>query len=419
MNKYKKSIILFAAAIFGCMQSFSQSADFASFAERQDSLMVSAYKAKNPNEYKKYLREFDARYDTLSKEDKRDFIGYRYNSYYNLCCTYSLLNQKDSAVRYFAMAVDAGMVDYSHVLEDSDLNNIRQEPEFKAKLQYVKSVGDYKFILQHAGAYNTAEKQTLPAFTYDSANDPNLVLLRKTLNLDSIAGQAGEVNRILNLMHWLHNLIPHDGEHGNPVVKNALSMINECKQTDRGLNCRGLATVLNECYLSMGFKSRFVTCLPKDSLHIDPDCHVIDMVWSNDLKKWLWIDPTFNAYVMDENGNLLSIEEVRERLVNNKPLILNPDANWNNRNTETHADYLDYYMSKNLYMLECAVNSTYNTETIEPNKTVEYVRLIPLDYFDKSLTKEEAQPASRAHGGVYHWDVYKTNNPDYFWQAPQ
>jgi hypothetical protein len=71
----------------------------------------------------------------------------------------------------------------------------------------------------------------------------------------------------------------------NPAVKNAMSMIAVCKRDNRGLNCRGLATVLNECYLAMGFKSRFVTCLPKDSLNIDPDCHVINAVYSNTLKK--------------------------------------------------------------------------------------------------------------------------------------
>jgi hypothetical protein len=378
-------------------------------------MMHNEYYAKNPDEYKKYLHEFEKRYDTLSKEDKKNFIGYRYNSYYNLCCTYSILNQKDSALYYFNKTIDAGKLDYNHFLGDSDLNNIRQEPEFKAKLNYVRSLVDYKYILQHAGKYNTSEQQNLPIFTYQSANDSNLVLLKKSFNLDSIAGHAGEVNRILNLMHWVHNLIPHDGNHGNPVVKNALSMINECKRDERGLNCRGLATVLNECYLAMGFKSRFVTCLPKDSLKVDNDCHVINMVYSNDLKKWIWIDPTFDAYVMDEKGNLLGIEDVRERLVNNKPIILNPDANWNNKMTETHANYLDYYMSKNLYLLECPVNSEYNTETIEPNKTVEYVDLIPLDYFDKSLSDKTTTDTKSGYKMIKH----KTNNSGYFWQAPK
>ncbi len=79
-------------------------------------------------------------------------------------------------------------------------------------------------------------------------------------------------------------------------------MIAVCRKDNRGLNCRGLATVLNECYLAMGFSSRLVFRLPKDSLGVDPDCHVINMVFVPSLKKWIWTDPTNDAYVMNERG---------------------------------------------------------------------------------------------------------------------
>ena len=32
------------------------------------------------------------------------------------------------------------------------------------------------------------------------------------------------------------------------------------------------------------------------------DCHVINVVYSATLDKWVWVDPTFDAYVVDENG---------------------------------------------------------------------------------------------------------------------
>src|SRR5437588_7368807 len=111
------------------------------------------------------------------------------------------------------------------------------------------------------------------------------------------------------------------------------------------------------------------------------------MVYSNDLHKWLWIDPTFDAYVMNEKGDLLSIEEVRDRIINDKPIILSPEANWNHKVSETKDYYLYYYMAKNLYMLECPVSSEYDAETKGAGKTITYVRLIPLDYFRKSLEK--------------------------------
>lgn len=268
--------------------------------------------------------------------------------------------------------------------------------------------------LQNADKYNLNEKRELPKFTYQSVDNPNLITLKKAFNLDSIAGQGNEVSKILNLLHWIHDLVPHDGNHENPIVKNALSMITECKRDNRGLNCRGLATVLNECYLAIGIQSRFVTCLPKDSLGIDNDCHVIDMVYSKEMKKWLWIDPTFDAYVMNEKGELLSIEEVRERIITNKPLIINPDANWNHKISEEKEYYLYSYMAKNLYKLKCHLNSEFDAETRGQGKTETYITLLPLEYFKQSPIKSEKEDKETKTTFIN----YLTTNPKIFWEKP-
>jgi hypothetical protein len=334
------------------------------------------------------------------------------NIYYNLTCIYSLSNNKSSALTYFKKAIDAGYNDYGHVQTDTDLDNIRKEKDFAVLNKKLKQTGDYLSILKRAGKYNLSDNRPFPKFSYQASDNPNLVALRKGFNLDSIAGQGTDVLKILNLLHWIHDLVPHDGMNGNPEVKNAMSMLEICKKESRGLNCRGLALVLNECYLSMGIKSRVVTCLPKDSLKIDQDCHVINSVYSESLKKWLWIDPTFDAYVMNEKGELLSIEEVRERLISDKPLILNPDANWNNQSTQTKENYLENYMAKNLYILECHSSSEYNMETSSEGKTFNYIRLLPLDYFEQKPDKSE----EKGETNNTLWITYKTNNPNVFWE---
>ena len=111
---------------------------------------------------------------------------------------------------------------------------------------------------------------------------------------------------------------------------------------------------------------------------------------------------------------MLSIEEVRERIINGKPLILNPDANWNHRTTQTKENYLMNYMAKNLYMLECSASSEYNLETQEKEKIREYIRLLPLDYFKQLPDKEISE------NKAYDSEVitYKTNNPKAFWAKP-
>ena len=266
-------------------------------------------------------------------------------------------------------------------------------------------------ILKGAEKYDYSDSRFIPEFTYQSEDNPNLIRIRQILKLDSIAGSGNELSQIFNLLHWIHNLIRHDGNSDTPNSRNAIDLIEICKIENRGVNCRMLATILNECYLSMGIKSRHVTCMPKE-MQFD-DCHVINMVYSKDLNKWIWIDPSFAAYVMDEKGNLLGIQEVRERLIKGQPLILNADANWNRESLQTKEYYLDYYMAKNLYRLQCPLSSEYNSETWEDGKDATYVELLPLDGIEQTPQKNES-----TNQGMKHI-LYKTNNPDLFWGKPQ
>ena len=126
------------------------------------------------------------------------------------------------------------------------------------------------------------------------------------------------------------------------------------------------------------------------------------------------MDPTNDAYVMDEKGELLGIEEVRKRIINDQPLILNPTANWNNRVSKNKEDYLYDYMAKNLYMLQCNVASEYNAETIKNGKSIEYVTLVPLEYFNQQSKNRDVKDEKNN----VSYNFFQTNNPDYFWQRP-
>lgn len=277
----------------------------------------------------------------------------------------------------------------------------------------IKYEPSYLDILRGAKEYNFNEENNIPRFTYQDSSNINLKELRIGFNLDSIAGKGNELSGILNLMHWIHDLIPHDGNHENPAIKNAMSMIRTCNKEERGLNSRGLATVLNECYLSIGIKSRFVTCMPKDSVF--NDCHVINMVFSNDLNEWIWIDPTHDGYIINENGDMLGVEETRRQLIEGGILVLNPDANWNHKSSTVREYYLFEYMAKNLYRFECPLRSEYNFETKKRGKTVEYVELIPLDGYNQQPKYNKRK--SKKSGVTYI--TYKTNNPNEFWLKPE
>lgn len=316
---------------------------------------------------------------------------------YNVACLYSLKNDTANALRMLDLSYEFNPIgqSYVHIQGDTDLDNVRHTTHFAQYAQRVRQQTDYLYILRQAPAYTTGASQQTRRFTYAPATDPNLVGIREYFKLDSIAGNGDEISRIKNIMYWLHDAIRHDGSSGIPnVPRTAIDIYKACKAENRGLNCRGMAIVLSELYLAMGYPARFMTCQSK-AYDTDPDCHVICVVWSKQLGKWVWMDPSFAAYVSDENGQLLSIAEVRERLRDGRPLVLNEDANWNHKVKQTKEEYLESYMAKNLYYLSCYIDLRANTE----NGSTKSVSL---------------QPAGH-HANI---SEIVTSDDAWFWQAP-
>ena len=267
----------------------------------------------------------------------------------------------------------------------------------------IKSIPSYLETLQQAGGYKKSDTvEGLPNFQYETPENGRMKDVKKYFKLDSIAGTGDEISKILNIMYWVHNNITHDGSNYALAEFSSIDLYHYHKATGKGINCRHLAIALNEMYLSMGWKSRYVTCLPKSDYDQDSDCHVINSVWVESLQKWIWIDPTFAAYVKDENGNFLSISEVRERLIDGRPVVLNEDANWNNKSKQTKEGYLMKYMAKNLYWLQAAVHNQFNPESRYRNNMNSYVSLLPIGYTRSYM---------ESLGTITH-------DPEYFWQKP-
>lgn len=274
---------------------------------------------------------------------------------------------------------------------------------------------DYIGILKKWDAYNPEERVSLQNFQYQSSNHPELAALRKDFKLDSIAGFGTEVSRLLNILHWVHNTVKHDGSIESGIEEvNARTIITTAMQKGIGVSCGELSTTLNECYLAMGWASRKVYCLPLDSAGNDHDSHVINAVYLSSQKKWIWVDPTHDAYVMDENGELLSIAEVRDRLITGKPMIVNPDANWNHRSSTVKSYYLMKYMAKNLYMLYSPLSNEFGYESKNKQHTVEYVYLVPLNHPKKRESRKEIYRAYIGRNVV----INNISNAEWFWKPP-
>ena len=249
-------------------------------------------------------------------------------------------------------------------------------------------------------------------FTYADSSDENLRVLRDTYDLKTIAGQGPELDQIINLSRWVFNLIGHADNPEFPIEINAFTVIRMATIENRTINCYLKTVVLNEVFLSMGFASRQTHLLPHS--HEEDESHFITSVYSQTLGKWLWMDPDFGLYLIDEKGTILGYPEIRKRLISGDPLVeynLRTDKGMLSKVWDIFicwieaADY-QWYLSKNIFKVRCQQVSMFNQRS-NPEKV--YVELIPDGYRDELLNILVVTERRK---------IIHINDEQLFWQAP-
>ncbi len=287
-----------------------------------------------------------------------------------------------------AMAEAAGLTELQTKIKEA-IEYANGLEDLRPKLDILKASPEYKAV-----------SDTTFSFSYAQPSDSLLTLSRQHFNLDSIAGNGDDISRIKNLLYWVHDLVRHDGSSQWPDCRfNLRELAQVCHDENRGVNCRFMAMMLTEALLAEGIPARYLTCESK-AWNSDTDCHVICVAWSESLNKWVWVDPTFAAFVTDENGLMLHPGEVRYRLQHDLPLAVNKDANWNHKSDVAKEYYLDEYMAKNLYIISCNTINQAEPEGRTSHPKGKGVALVPV-------------------GSNYTNAHFITTDYEQFWQSPQ
>ena len=208
-------------------------------------------------------------------------------------------------------------------------------------------------------------------FTYEHGH-PKLIELCDTYSIKQIAGNNGELSQAINLLNWLSDNTFHISNYAGDVRLNSLGLLKySYKQgIERGLNCQCLATILTECCLSIGLKARTLYIMPFSPY--DEDNHVVTMVFITHLDKWIMLDPSYNAYLIDENGKILSPWEARQLLSGQEKIKPCETYNYNGDYTgeisgEPPQYYIEY-MAKDLFWFFCAEKNTFNSAGLDFNQ---------------------------------------------------
>jgi hypothetical protein len=249
-------------------------------------------------------------------------------------------------------------------------------------------------------------------FTYAAATDQNLARLRKLYDLDTIAGQGPEVERIVNLARWVFQLTGHANEPEIPKELNAFNLIHLAKDEHMQINCYMKTIILNEVYLATGWPSRQTHLLPSEKE--EEASHFTTSVYARSLGKWIMMDPDLGAYMTDEKGTILGVAEIRSRMIAGRPLRVKDlvDAgrlesarnDWSN--FTRGVDYL-WFLSDFLFKIQCPKRSVFN-QASEPKRVM--IELIPDGYREELLQEPRTDERGRK--------IISINDQGLFWQKP-
>lgn len=262
--------------------------------------------------------------------------------------------------------------------------------EYRYELQLEECVD----LLRTAGPYRTE-----PAASYRFAYRQDSVRAREIrdyFRLDTLADPAASTwERSLATARFVAANIPHENQKIYPERCDATGLWEYTRSVEGAFNCRLHAILLHELLLAQGVTNRFVTCLPADSL--DWDCHVVNIVWLPERRKWAMIDSDQSAFVTDPAGTPLSLAEMRERYLADAPMQVHPllgDAR--------DLAYYRSYWAKNLYWFSCWEETGYGREDARRKEEGRMVNLLPEGFGGFRRDRDEIA----------------TSDAERFWAAP-
>ncbi|WP_126970383.1 transglutaminase-like domain-containing protein [Gynurincola endophyticus] len=153
----------------------------------------------------------------------------------------------------------------------------------------------------------------------------NLVALRKEYQLDSIVKDSKtDFEKLSKIQSWVQGRWKHDGENV-PEYNDAMYILKEAEK-GRRFRCVEYSIVANQCLAALGFRVRTLGLMAKDISDVKwGGGHVVNEVYLDDIKKWVFIDPQYDV-ITTYNGQPLNAVELQYCIANAKDFeLVNPN----------------------------------------------------------------------------------------------
>ena len=197
--------------------------------------------------------------------------------------------------------------------------------------------------------------------------------IRDYFQLDTLYEETASTwEKTLAIARFVATNIPHANQTIQPEKRNAIYLWEYTKNTEPAFNCRLHSIMMFELLSSVGIRATYITCMPAD--HNDNDCHVVNQVWLPELEKWVMIDSDSGGfYATDKDGNLLSLQEIRESYIQGKTILYHPQF----AETGCSDNWYYDYMAKNAYWFSCWETIHFDQESAEGKDAGRYIHLVP------------------------------------------
>ncbi len=168
------------------------------------------------------------------------------------------------------------------------------------------------FLYGAGSPLRASDKQTVPlVFHHESSEEPRIDQLLREFDFSSqVSAGLTEFQEMALLKNWVYSHIPYDLNYADSELRDSIRVLRRAARGEAFI-CTTISTVFLQTAVSLGWTPRqIILRKPTGEEHAGND------IWSNQYRKWVYIDPTWNIH-LERHGVPLSISEIRREWLKN------------------------------------------------------------------------------------------------------
>lgn len=231
---------------------------------------------------------------------------------------------------------------------------------------------------------------TLYEFYYsDTLGNEYLRELKNKYNLQLIAdGEISDIGKIKNILDWTNRQWEHNGSN-NPTRQDALTILKEAHE-GKQFRCVEYGIVATAALNSIGIPARTLGLKTRDVEKVMRGAgHVVTEAYSEELDKWIFIDPQFNIIPVLNGYPLNGVEFQKEIFNKNDSLkLINKQGELTKEDSEQYIKWVGKYL---FYFDVLFDQKTLNAEKFKAINGMTKITLVPVGYQEPRIFQRRSK----------------------------